>query len=332
MTCNNSPLSINNLGDECKIFTNSTTNNFCKLCNDEGIFDPTSFFFEIGVPNICISFFDSVDRRNLIEYEQMRKYMNLFFEEFNDRNCKISNCVNNIPTECQDHSDMQNTLYYVCSTYGGICDYGLNDFNNNNNYSGICKNLKKDDILDNKSLSFFCGCHLDEDQYVSGYDFSCDTLCLSTQSIKRYTESGQPIRCNQPICIISNVSVNVYESDGSLNFSQLCGNSCTGNLCAICIMQDISINDVESLMDINFLNSCGNSSSDDLTGFLCYETIDGQIVETECKYTKNEDDEEDSSWMTLIIIIFSIVGGIILIGIIILIIIQIRKSNEYKLT
>lgn len=329
MSCNNNPISTN-LANNCSIFVdNSNIYQNCIRCNNIGIFDPNSYFNlnDFTIPGPCIDFFNSINPNNFLEYTNIRKYMNTFFEEFETRNCKITDDI-----ESSFYNVIQPTLYYLCGNYGGFCDYGLKNEDEQLNYTGYCVNIDKEKLTENdKNLSYFCGCHLRNDQYISEYDFSCDTLCLTNQSIKRYTDSNIRLACTQPICIISNVTVNVYESNGTLNFSQLCGSSCLGDSCSICIMQDVSINDVESLMDVNFLNACGKSTDENLNGFICYETIDNVIKEVECEYksdSNNEDDDEN--WRLWIIIIFSIIFGIIFIGIIILIIIQIRKSKESK--
>jgi len=328
MSCNNNPISLN-LSNSCSIFLNNTSiYNNCLMCNSSGIFDPESYFStdDFTIPGPCIDFFNSINPSNVEEYKNIRKYMNYFFEEFENRNCKITDNVND-----SNYSIIQPTLYYVCNNYGGFCEYGLNYQDDDIDYKGYCSNINKENLSDtNKNLSNFCGCHLNIDQYLSEYDSSCDTICLPNQVIKKYTDSNIRIACTQPICIISNVTINVYESDGSLSFSQLCGSSCIGNSCAICIMQDVSINDVESLMDVNFLTSCGKSTETDLTGFVCYETIDGIVQEVECEYTPQDNTDEDEPGRLAIIIIISIIISIIIIGIIILIIIQIKKSNESK--
>lgn len=328
MNCDNEPISTNLL-DKCRLYFgyNEKILNSCILCNNQGIFNPNSYFEldNFTIPGPCIDFLNSVNPSNTIDYLNIRNYMNNFYEEFERRNCKIGDDNTSL-----NYSLIQPTLYYVCSNYGGFCDYGLKNENEELTYKGYCPSFDKNDLSEsNKNLSYFCGCHLNNDQYLTGYDFSCDSICLSNQSIKRYTDSNLRIACTQPICIISNITVNVYESNGTLNFSQMCGSSCVGNSCSICIMQDVSINDVESLMDVNFLNACGNSSSDDLKGFLCYETINGVIEEVECEY-ENTDNTDEDNWKLIIIISAVIIISIIVIGLIILIIIQIKKSNESK--
>lgn len=331
MSCDNNAKSPN-LSSSCLIFPlDSSIYKKCISCNNSGIFNPESYFStnNFAIPGPCIDFFNSVNPTNVDEYKNIRLYMYEFFNEFeNIRNCKITD-----DTQSLNYSSIQPNLYYVCSNYGGFCEYGLNYQDNESDlgYKGYCSNVNKENLSDNtKNLSNFCGCHLNTDQYLSEYDSSCDTICLPNPVIKKYTDSNIRIACTQPICIISNVTINVYESDGSLSFSQLCGSSCVGNSCAICIMQDVSINDVESLMDVNFLTSCGKSTETNLSGFICYETIDGIVQEVECEYTQEDTPDEDEYWRLLIIITICTIISIIVIGIIILIIIQIKKSNESK--
>lgn len=321
MTCNTFPQVSTVLKDSCSIFSDyGTLKQNCITCNNDGIFSPDSYFSNLGVPGSCINFLNSVNTSDLDQYTLIRQYMNFFFEEFNKRNCKITDNISDF-----SRSFLQDNLYFVCKNYGGFCDLGLNS--TENTFRGICSNLKKSELSNKVQLSHFCGCHLDISEYVSNYDFSCDSICLSNQSLKKYTPTNSIINCNQNLCIISDISINILESEGNLNFSQLCGNSCVGGQCSLCIMQDVNINTFESKIDTNIFGSCGRSTQEDLSGFVCYETDQntGEIVEIECKYTT----EEEKKTNTTVFILLG-VGVFIVLSIFIGILILIFSSSKGK--
>ena len=288
----------------------SNLNRLCNSCNDAGFFNPENYFDDsqnVFVPRACYIFFDSINTLSSEQYISSKLFMKDIFGYMKAQRCEISDVVQSL-----NYLKLQPTLLYICQNYG-ICDYGLNCKNDDEcviadeNYTGYCNGVNYSDLEStNQPLINFCACHLNKDQYVNN-NIECDSLCVQNQSVKLYDSFNQQKRCGTNICYISDISINVLSSTGtSVNFIQLCGNTCATGTCSRCVLKDININTVQSKVDVNIFSSCNSENS--INGFECYNTVNGVIEPVKCEYSGTIPNSEDESngGLTIIIVFSSI--------------------------
>jgi len=173
-------------------------------------------------------------------------------------------------------------LLKQCETYPGACS---------NQLDRACKTVTRDQIVNaygktdqfSKNLVAACGCHLDASQYTGEADFgidvssynACDPLCKLSGTIKKVmcqpseaSETGlginlascKPVQCQQNLCIIDNVSIDVMNSDiGDINFNMVCGGCSSPGSCT-CIFNDVNVfSQASETGNINFNMGCGGN-------------------------------------------------------------------------
>ena len=186
----------------------------------------------------------------------------------------VNNMVTTIPDfGISDPNKAQtvSTLLNLCSTgrAAGSCDGALNN---------MCSNLSREDILsayknaitnknDVASANIYraCGCHLPQSAYAAwanlGIDetnVACDPICMLPNVVKQDV-NGQPAVCNQSLCLIDNVAIDIVNSQtGPINFNMVCGCNGSGGTCR-CIFSDVSIFQENSTVgQLNFSQNCGS--------------------------------------------------------------------------
>lgn len=151
----------------------------------------------------------------------------------------------------------------------------------------------RNSISVNNTLLEWCGCFAPPSQAMykvlgpTAKDLSdvsastlCDPLCISGQSIKRYssltseTNTNSLLQCDANICLMSNISVNLQESSGAIAFEQLC-NGCVNNPTKPCIC----IMDISSMSYMNKITYTGQS--------LMNESVFQQVCPDSVCYTLN---------------------------------------------
>lgn len=218
--------------------------------------------------------------------------------------------------------ELQNMIYDICRENPLACARYLGDT--------LCKDYTREDLVSLIEARRFCACHLSDDQYDSsaselgGAPKECDSICISTQNIRPVSSAGDALFCNQSICIIDNVAIDLVKSTvGEINFAQLCGD-CSGGNC-VCIIKDVDIRGENSdIGGINFEQECGGNER-------CYQTAaNGEVVEVSCELSPDEKKNEANNqagvnWPWIALSIFLVVMALLII--ILFIVIMLNKKK-----
>ena len=321
--CDKSFQTINN----CRPFFDGYNSELilCDQCYESGQLNPSSYV--PGAP--CYRLIESVYEKNdSVLYGKIKSYIQDLFDQLYSRNCQIS-----ASQDSQFYHPVQEELYNVCYQFNNLCSFALGG-NIEGSFS-VCKNNKylqnqytKDDLSTNKNLAYFCGCYLQSSNYIPTVPLECDSLCGAEQSIKLFDISNNQIRCQNNICAISDITINIYESTvGNINFEQICGGICGEIACSKCYLENITIDILQSKVgDINLVQKCGGVGSTQETAFECYE------IDNNGKYVQIPCEEEPSSSVSINIIIFIVVIVFIVILVILLIIFLIFKNRSVKVS
>lgn len=165
------------------------------------------------------------------------------------------------------YNPFQDFLYSdVCCPYPGICQNGL---------ATICSNFSSQRLSLNPAVSQWCGCHLSPLEYA---DYStkynippqCTPMCNRVGTIPIVGINGEPVNCQQDICLIDGITVNLINSQigGGIDFNQICG-GCGIGQCS-CIVEGTTVDVLNSTIGGNFVpinEGCGN--------FTCTQTNPG---------------------------------------------------------
>jgi hypothetical protein len=153
-----------------------------------------------------------------------------------------------------------------------------------------CTGFSRSDLENNLPLTNLCGCYLNSDQYTTvenqlGVPIQCDSVCSLATNIPR-VENNEVLRCNQTLCIIDDVSVNLVNSSlETLSFQQLCGN-CRNAQCS-CSIVNLNINAENSKIgNINLEQECSSSN--------CYKVNPntGSLVVVDCFVSAEEQERQ----------------------------------------
>lgn len=177
----------------------------------------------------------------------------------------VSEKLNNGDNKPESSDPFVKTAVKYCANYPGLCDIYLQK---------ACKNVTKDDLLNDPNLSKLCGCFLPDDQYMLPgiIPVECNGACainshpeingVTRGQFNSSTGVRNPLLCNQTTCAIDDVAISMINSQvsGSVDFSQLCGN-CPNGSCT-CVFNDITIDSANSVVsgDIDFLQTCKGCS------------------------------------------------------------------------
>jgi len=131
----------------------------------------------------------------------------------------------------------------------------------------ICETKTTEDISLNPNVARLCGCFLSSSEYqhyfeTYGISIECSPMCNNNYIIPLTDVDKNPIVCNETVCIIDNVSVNILNSqvNGSVNISQFCGNCGNGSSCTCIVDGDtLQISDSTVNGNINLNEVCGNT-------------------------------------------------------------------------
>lgn len=135
--------------------------------------------------------------------------------------------------------------------------------------SGYCSTFTRDEVTNSPILTDFCGCYTPPDPtYLQiTNNPACDPLChRSLTSQKAIDETGSIISCEQNICVIDNVVVNVANSAiaNGINFTTVCpgcggGTGATG---CLCVVSGVNISSTLSSIGVgaNINQFCGPNS------------------------------------------------------------------------
>jgi len=120
-----------------------------------------------------------------------------------------------------------------CPMFPGVCNSSLTNY---------CKTVTREDAVKNPDLLALCGCFMPDKQYpYSGFvSRPCATTCNNGTAVQRGDQAID--RCDQTVCVIDNVDINMVNSEGNVSLNQLCGRA--GN--SVCLLKDINVNAVNS--------------------------------------------------------------------------------------
>ena len=136
------------------------------------------------------------------------------------------------------YNPFQDFLYEtVCCPVAGLCQDGL---------QVACGSYTAQRISLNPSVAQWCGCHLpggEYEDYSVKYNIppQCTPMCNRGGVIPIVGINANPVVCEQDICLIDGVTVNLVSSQigGGIDFNQICGN-CPNGQCS-CIVSDTTV-------------------------------------------------------------------------------------------
>lgn len=215
------------------------------------------------------------------------------------------------PPSYQGYNIFQDLLYSeICCPYPGLCQPALRN---------ICSDKTAQRLSLNLPLMQWCGCHLPSNEYQNysiKYNIlpQCTPMCNRQGVIPIVGINSEPITCQQNICIIDEINVNLINSQVGvgIEFDQVCGN-CKNSQCS-CIISNATIDINNSTINGNFVpisEGCGN--------FFCTQDNSSRIgplvITTQCgdnqnplsnlqqRIAKEEKEAQKRSWIYTIIII-----------------------------
>lgn len=156
----------------------------------------------------------------------------------------------------------------------------------------------------------WCGCLVmppDQDRQIYGDNIACYPLCHQASTVQLVDSQNRLIQCNNQVCIVDDVTVNVVDSrTGNVNLTQICP-GCSGD--CTCIVNDVDVIGT----GLNIQQYCGPNTQ-------CWRTVNGELREVPCEVITSS-----QLWLWLIVII-----GIILIIVVIIIAFYqaIRYANQ----
>lgn len=202
----------------------------------------------------------------------------------------------------------------MCQDNSGACDNTLDNY---------CEGFTRQDLSENPNLAKFCGCFLSDAEYDKytgsfGVEPICDPVCVIQSAVKPQNplEPATTQRCNQTVCVIDDVTINVLgqTTTGDINFAQACA-ACSNAGCT-CSISDISITAVESVVgNINFDQNCGGPPT-------CYQRDENGVPqEVECSLLEGGAIAAGQDRTTSPTSIFSNFNLLVIIGIVIAVVI-----------
>lgn len=157
------------------------------------------------------------------------------------------------------YSDFQQYIYqYICCQYPGIC---------RNFLQNVCPQYSEAQVANNSTLADWCGCYLSPavyQNYIDNFQINrqCTPFCNRSSSLSLTDGVGNPILCDQNVCLIDNVTLSLWNAKigGNVQFSNICG-TCGSGKCS-CIVQDTSISIIDSVVggDVLIRNNCLNTN------------------------------------------------------------------------
>ena len=173
-----------------------------------------------------------------------------------------------------EYTEWQTDLYkYICCQHPILCQSMLRD---------TCENITEKDMSVNKYLTNFCGCYMDSKEYQDesvkyNIDRQCSSFCNLDSTVKQVTTDGNPLLCDQNICIINDNKVNLYSNEiqGNINFTQICG-GCGDNNCT-CYLSGNTIT-----LANNFIGGNANLITQNCGSFVCSFGENEQTFALEC--------------------------------------------------
>jgi hypothetical protein len=224
----------------------------------------------------------------------LQLYVSYVFDTFT-KNCKIGDV--NGSAACKE---FEIKLQDLCLNLSlpGVCSYFLSGnstgcikYGGNPQIDDFCNNYTREEVLNNQSLTSFCGCYVEPDKrFIDNIwvtpgclnnipeekcetcppndrkgcvnNPTCDSLCHRANTSQRATvNNGQFITCPQNICAINDVTIDIINSviGGGINFNSICGGCDKKNGC-LCVISGLNINQTMSNIGVGNLNNLCETS------------------------------------------------------------------------
>jgi hypothetical protein len=159
------------------------------------------------------------------------------------------------------YNDFQNFLYQLGCSVPVVYQDSLKDY---------CSIYTADRLSLNPEANNFCGCYLPDVEYikyVDNYqiDKECTPMCNRPNSIPLVQGDNSAILCEQSVCLIDNIAINLLNStvSGGININQMCGNcaqSAGSTAGCSCIIQNNTIDGVSAeIGEIDLSQSCSTT-------------------------------------------------------------------------
>jgi hypothetical protein len=163
------------------------------------------------------------------------------------------------------YNPFQDFLYsYVCCPYPFLCQQPL---------SNVCNVFTTQRLIFDPPAANWCGCFLPAGEYqtyVDDYQINkaCTPMCNRNTNIVNTLANGTPISCNQNVCLIDNVTIDLIQSTvvGPVTIGQFC-QGCEGSMTSCsCIIQNDSFEGANDQIGggVNLTTTC--------TGSVCTRT------------------------------------------------------------
>lgn len=183
----------------------------------------------------------------------------------------------------------QDFLYQnICLPIPGLCQGGLRN---------VCANYSAQQISFNPNIANWCGCYLPQEEYEAysvKYNIQpqCTPICNRAGVIPLVGINEQPVVCEQDICLIDNITLNIVNSQvqGGININQVCGNcgpEQNGGISGTCscVIDNNNIDIVNSVIggNISLNENCGNITCNQSNP----STIGPNIINVPCDASNN---------------------------------------------
>jgi hypothetical protein len=183
------------------------------------------------------------------------------------------------------YNSFQDRLAELARTYPSAAQ---NYLSNN-----LCSAYSRSDLegASNGGRLIFCGCHLPAQQYATipnlgVSSIACDPLCSNTQAIPTVTAAGVTEKCQQGVCIIDNVTINLINSSTeAISFNQICDGCSSGGCNCSIVNINVQANN-SKLGEVGFNQNCATTT--------CYATAsNGELVTLpSCNLSSSEQQEQ----------------------------------------
>jgi hypothetical protein len=194
---------------------------------------------------------------------------------------------------------LQSQLLDTCQIIPGICALVQNN---------MCRGCSNDQISSSYNLLSFCGCFTNEDPILPAtINRACNNLCTNSISSKdRSNDTGEPIICNQPVCVIDKISLQATNSSlNNINFGQVC-NQCASNTSGCQCYIDVSVPNIIEEMGLQ-----GPTLSQNCPFNECFIVDDktGKVNSVDCSEYNKKDIviPINNAWYWLLFFLFFII-------------------------
>ena len=141
-------------------------------------------------------------------------------------------------------NEFQDFLYtYICCQFPSLCSSGL---------SNVCSSYSAQRLSLNPEAANWCGCYLPIEEYATYIDKfqinkECTPMCNRIGAIPLTTLDNQKIGCEQDICLIDNVTINLLKTQvgAEININQFCS-GCSSNASCTCVIENNTLDSINS--------------------------------------------------------------------------------------